>query len=106
MWALIGSGAAQAAVAQEQTDSKPQPLRETAARSSAVERSHTQWWQSDRQPAGPATAERRAGPWLPEPWQSAQADPVHKLDLSDQHVIAVSTLTLILVGVIVLLLVT
>jgi hypothetical protein len=59
------------------------------------------WNGSDRAPAADS---RSVSPWLPQPWRSADPVPGNKFSLSDEHVIAVSTLTLILIGVIVILL--
>ena len=106
VWALMGCGVASAAAAQQAAPEKSasQPGA-TAASSVNVQQSRAEWWQHTGQPAA---SEQRPGPFLARPWQPAQYDkqPVNKLDLSDQHVIAVSTLSLILIGVIVLLLVT
>jgi hypothetical protein len=74
--------------------------------SSTVQTSHQAWFNNGGQTGTPSVAQRSAGPWLPQPWKSAQAEPAYQTRLSDQHVIVVSTLTLILVGVIVLLLAT
>ena len=99
-WALIGCGVAPAAVAQEAAAAS-QPKTQIAA-PATVQSNHSMWNSSDRSPA-PAAAARTVSPWLPQPWKSADT-PSNKFSLSDEHVIAVSTLTLILIGVIVILL--
>src|SRR4051794_26462617 len=107
VWALMGCGVASAAAAQQAAPEKSAPQPTAAATSPvSVQQSRAEWWQHVGQPAG--SSEQRPGPFLAQPWQPAQYDkqPVKKLDLSDQHVIAVSTLSLILIGVIVVLLVT
>jgi hypothetical protein len=99
----MGCGVASAAAAQQAAPEKS--ASQPAASSVNVQQSRAEWWQQGGQPAA---SEQRPGPYLARPWQPAQYDkqPVNKLDLSDQHVIAISTLSLILIGVIVLLLVT
>ena len=101
-WALIGCGIAPAAAAQEATLSASQSKKQVAA-PSTVQSAHPMWNGSDR---APSANSRSVSPWLPQPWRSAEAVPSNKLNLSDQHIIAVSTLTLILIGVIVILLAT
>ena len=102
-WALIGCGIAPAAAAQETAVPEP-PSKTQIAAPSTVTPSRPVWLYQSRQPAAPAASQRSVSPWLPQPFQSA--DPVYKAKLSDQHVIVVSTLTLILVGIIVVLLAT
>ena len=104
-WALIGCGIAPAVAAQEATTSKPESKPLVTA-SSTVPAPQRAWFSNGSQSGTPTVAQRSVSPWLPQPWKSAQAEPAYKSKLSDQHVIVVSTLTLILVGVIVLLLAT
>jgi hypothetical protein len=94
MWGLIACGAAVSASAQE----AQQPTAKAVV----------PWTQLDRvkslQQQSSSTIQRR-GPYVPERFQHVQPVTVNKMGLNDQHTIVVSTLVLILAGVVVLLLV-
>lgn len=107
VWALMGCGVASAAAAQQAAPKSPAPKAKTSSAASVmVQQSRAEWWRNGAEQ--PAALQQRPGPYLAPAWKPAQSheQPVNNFSLSDQHVIVVSTLSLILVGVIVLLLVT
>ena len=93
LWGLVACGGA-VSTASAQEARKPEPAPKTNVIQAAP--SHSPSWQT-----------RSTAPWIPQRFQSAQQDkPLQNaMKLSDQHTIVVSTLVLILAGVIVLLLV-
>jgi len=97
-WALMGCGLAQAAAAQEAA----KPASSAAVVAPAVQQSQSPLFQQHSQ----NSSVRSSAPWLAQPWHSAQSDNVNKFNLGDQHTLVISTLGLILIGVVVLLLVT
>ena len=102
-WALIGCGVAQAAVAQESVGAgaaKPEVTTST-------QQSRTDAATFLQQSRHATSAVHQGAAWLPQPWRSAQSDvQASHLSLSDQHIITISTLSLILIGILVLVLVT
>ncbi|MBI4500230.1 MAG: hypothetical protein HY700_03620 [Gemmatimonadetes bacterium] len=57
-------------------------------------------------PTDTRSSERRAGPWLPQPWQPAQASLASEsAGLGDKHTIVISTLGLIIAGAVLLILI-
>ena len=97
-WALMGCGLAQAAVAQEAA----KPVSSAAVTAPSAQQSQSPLFQQHSQ----SSSVRTSAPWLSQPFQSAQSVTNNKFNLGDQHTLVVSTLGLILIGVVVLLLVT
>jgi hypothetical protein len=96
IWGLIAcGGAVSTASAQGQASPKPAP-----------EPSVMQWKEA-LQDRIHVNATRSTAPWIPQRFQPVQQDkPLqNEFKLSDQHTIVVSTLVLVLAGVIVLLLI-
>ena len=96
MWGLMACGGA-VSTASAQDTSSPTP----ASSASAVQ------WKQALQNRIHLSSARSTAPWIPQRFQQAQQDkPLqNEFKLSDQHTIVVSTLALVLAGVIVLLLV-
>ena len=104
MWGLIAVGGASSATAQEAEKAKPAPRPQLFLVPQSS--SSTSQFLQVQSPASSTTRyseARRAGPWLPQPWQSVRADA--PASLSDNHTIVISTLGLIIIGAVVLLLV-
>ncbi len=104
MWGLISVGGAASATAQEAEKVAPAPRPQVFQIPQSVS-STSQVFdvQSPSSSTAQRSAARRAGPWLPQPWQSVRADA--PASLSDNHTIVISTLGLIIIGAVVLLLV-
>jgi hypothetical protein len=94
LWGMVACGGA-ISTASAQEAKKPEPAPKANVIQAAPQ-SHSPSWQT-----------RSTAPWIPQRFQSVRQDqPLENaMKLSDQHTIVVSTLVLILAGVIVLLLV-
>ena len=104
MWGLISVGGASSAAPQEAEKVAPAPRPQVFHVPQSM--SSTSQFFNVQSPSSSTTrysAARRAGPWLPQPWQSIRA--AAPASLSDNHTIVISTLGLIIIGAVVLLLV-
>ena len=106
MWGLMAVSGATSATAQEATQAKPAPRPQVflvPQSSSSTNQSFNM-----QAPASPTTQRaeaRRAGPWLPQPWQPVQNEKAYAVSsLSDNHTIVISTLGLIIAGAVLLIL--
>ena len=106
-WGLIACGAT--ATMQAQSVERLTAARAQVAPTVSTSQSFNSEAQSVtlQSPAAPEVqpSATRAGPWLPQPWQSAQANvPHNNASLGDNHTFVISTAGIIIVGLILLLL--
>ena len=104
MWGLIAAGSAATAVSQQAETVKPRQASAFSIPQSF--RSTSTQILTLQQPTSPTAPQaRRGGPWLPQPWQSVQTTRVEASGLGDKHTIVISTLGLVIAGVVLLILI-